>query len=63
MGFPSQEYWSGLTFLIPGDLLDPGIKPTFPALAGGFFITEPSGKSICLNLEGSRDYLWFKAKK
>ena len=28
----------------PGDLSDPRIKPTPPALAGGFFITEPPGK-------------------
>ena len=47
MGFPRQEYWSGLPFLTPGDLLDPGIKPAslvFPALVGGFFTTEPPGK-------------------
>ena len=25
MGFSRQEYWSGLPFLPPGDLLDPGI--------------------------------------
>ena len=39
-GFSRQEYWSGLPFLTPGDLPDPGIKPMFPAspaLAGGFF--------------------------
>ena len=24
MGFPRQEYWSGLPFLSPGDLLNPG---------------------------------------
>ena len=39
----AQEYWSGLPFPPPGDLPDPGIKPTSPespALAGGFFITE-----------------------
>ena len=38
--FFRQEYWSGLPFLSPGDLLDPGIypvSPAFPALAGGFF--------------------------
>ena len=29
MGFPKQEYWSGLPLLSPGDLPDPGIKPTF----------------------------------
>ena len=28
MGFPRQEYWSGLPFPPPGDLPDPGIKPT-----------------------------------
>ena len=27
MGFPRQEYWSGLPFPPPGDLPDPGIKP------------------------------------
>ena len=32
MGFSRQEYWSGLPFPSPGDLLDPGIKPGSPAL-------------------------------
>ena len=45
MGFPRQEYWSGLPFLSPGELLDPGIEPPFPALAGGFYSTEPPAKS------------------
>ena len=31
MGFPKQDYWSGLPFLSPGDLLDGGIKPRSPA--------------------------------
>ena len=47
MGFPRQEYWSGLPFPSPGDLPDPGIKPTSPespALADRFFTTEPAGK-------------------
>ena len=26
MGFPNQEYWSGLPFPSPGDLAGPGIK-------------------------------------
>ena len=30
MRFPRQEYWSGLPFLPPGDLPDPGIKPASP---------------------------------
>ena len=32
MGFSRQEYWSGLPFLSPGDLPDPGIEPRSPAL-------------------------------
>ena len=32
MGLSRQEYWNGLPFLRPGDLPDPGIKPTYPAL-------------------------------
>ena len=44
MGFPRQEYWSGLPYPSPGDIPDPGIEPTSPALAGGFFTTEPPGK-------------------
>ena len=31
MGFPRQEYWSGLPCSPPGDLPDPGIKPVNPA--------------------------------
>ena len=27
MGFPRQEYWSGLPFPFPGDFPEPGIKP------------------------------------
>ena len=30
--FSRQEYWSGLTFLSPGDLPNPGIEPRSPAL-------------------------------
>ena len=44
MGFCRQEYWSGLPFPSLGDLPDPGIEPMSPALAGGFFTAEPSGK-------------------
>ena len=44
IGFPRQEYWSGLPFPSPGKLPDPGIEPIFPALARRFFTTEPLGK-------------------
>ena len=44
MGFSMQEYWSGLPFLTPGDLPNPGIEPASLrfslALAGGVFITS-----------------------
>ena len=46
MGFPRQEYWSGLPFPSPGDPPDPGIEPISPALAGGFFTTEPAGEMV-----------------
>ena len=48
MGFSRQEYWTGLPFPPAGYLPNPGIKPASPvspALAGGFFTTEPEGKS------------------
>ena len=40
MEFSRQKYWNGLPWPPPGDLPDPGIKPTpltSPALADGFF--------------------------
>ena len=50
MGFPRKEYWIGLPFPSPGDLLDPEIKLVFlasPALAGRFFTIVPPGKPMC----------------
>ena len=47
MVFSRQEYWRGLTFVPPGDLPDPGIKPmssVSPALQADSLPTEPSGK-------------------
>ena len=49
MGFPRQEYCSGLSFPTPGDLPDSGIQPTSPvapALAGRLLITVPPGKPV-----------------
>ena len=43
MGFHRQEYWSGLLFLTPKDLPNPGFETasTVPlSLAGRFLITE-----------------------
>ena len=47
MGFSRKEYWRGLPFPSPGYLPNPGIEPASPAspaLAGGFFTTEPLEK-------------------
>ena len=44
MGFPREEYWSGLPFPSTGDLPDLRIKPTSLALVEGFFTTEPPRK-------------------
>ena len=44
MGFPRQQYWSGLPSPPPGDLPNPVIEPTPTvslSLAGGAFATEP----------------------
>ena len=62
MEFSRQEYWSGLPFLSPGHLPNPGIKPASlvsPALAGGFLVCsfvftiaslgKPTGQELCLN--------------
>ena len=44
MGFPRQEYWSGVPFPAPRDLPNLGVKPESPALAGRILTTEPPGK-------------------
>ena len=44
MGFPRQEYWSGLPCPPPGDLPDPGVEPRSPALQADSLPSEPPGK-------------------
>ena len=46
MELSRQEYCSALPFPTPGDLPNPGIKPTLlviPALTGGLFTSAPLG--------------------
>ena len=47
MGFFTQEYWSGLPFLSPGDLPDPGIEPRSPALQADTF-------NLCTARDGAK---------
>ena len=46
MGFPRQEYWSGLPFPSPGDLRNPGNKPGSTALQVNFLPSEQAGNSL-----------------
>ena len=51
MGVSSHEDWSGLPFLSPGDLSDPGKEPRPLALAGRFFTSEEARKEVNTNQE------------
>ena len=44
MGFPRQEYWSGLPFLSPADPPNTGIESGSLALQVDSFLSEPPGK-------------------
>ena len=44
MGSSRQEYWSGLPFLSPGDLPNPGIEPRSPASQTDALPSKPPGK-------------------
>ena len=49
MGFSRQECWSGLPWLPPGNLPDPGIEPSSLmslALAGGYFTTSTTWDNL-----------------
>ena len=53
-GIIQARILSGLPSLSPEDFPDPGIKPTSPTLAGGFFTTVPPGKPLCLGLSSCK---------
>ena len=53
MGVSRQEYWSGLPCPLPGDLPNPGIKPTSltsSALTGRFFTTSATWEAPDIRL-------------
>ena len=41
MEFSRQEYWGGLPFPSPGDIPDPAIELTYPALQADSLPSEP----------------------
>ena len=45
VGFPRQEYWSGLPFPSPGDLPDPEIEPWSSSLQAAILPTDPPGNT------------------
>jgi len=51
MGFPKQEYWSGLPSAPPEDLPDPGIETGSPALQADSLSSELPGKTIMRKTE------------
>ena len=51
MEFYRQEYWSGLPFLSPGDLPNPGIEPGSTALPADSLPSEPPTKPLKLTLK------------
>ena len=56
MGFPRQEHWSGLPFLSPGDLPDPGMEPTSlasPTWAAAAAKSLQSCPTLCDPIDGS----------
>ena len=46
MGFSSKGYWSGLLFLTPGDLPNPGIKLAFSSLIRDIFYVSYIGRWV-----------------
>ena len=46
MGYSRQEYWSGLLFPPPGDLPDPGIQLTPPALEANSLLLSHCGRLV-----------------
>ena len=61
MGFPMQEYWSGLPFPSAGDLPNPEIELGSPALQADSLLTELRGKPFikwsCSNILLERNLL------
>ena len=57
MGFPRQEYWSGLPFPFPGDLPYPGIEPVSPALqADALLLSHQGSPRVCQKIQNGGNF-------
>ena len=60
LGFPRQEYWSGLPFHLPRDFPHPRIEPKSPALQLDSLPLSYGGSPLCLqtspHFQGSTGY-------
>ena len=54
MGFSRQEYWSVFPCPPPGDLPDPGMEPTSPALGRRFFTTIATWEALHVLVGGTK---------
>ena len=57
MGFHRQEYWRGVPFSHPGDLLDPGMESMSPAFSGEFFTTGTTWEAHEKNMYCQKSFL------
>ena len=66
MGFSRQEYWNGLPFPSPGDLLHPGIEPGSPALQADSRATREESTTRKKELPGKSKVhdlsLWYEGE-
>ena len=59
LGISQERILRLAAFPFPGDLPNPGIKPTSPELTGGFFISEPPWKpQVSVGGGHSQDLSW-----
>ena len=57
MGLSRKEYSSGLPFLSPGDLPNPGIEPRSPALEADALPTDLPGTPIKYHITAKNTFL------
>ena len=61
IGFPRQEYWSGLSFPSPGHLPDPGTESTSPALQAGSLLLSHQGSPLFAVTQTHRSHAYLRA--